>query len=285
MTTTPTNLGRAPVRYDARLPHTHRGNLVRLAGFLIASALLGYWQSHQPARFMPLQNGIATLAAPLITALSSVGHGLKDVSAGLPNTAKLAEENRRLKNQVAELRRGSAALTEAESEKARLEALLRLRSQTHRASIAARVIGTRLSRWPEAIIIDKGRGEGVRPRQAVLAAAGLVGRVYSVTAHTALVVPVTDCNSSMGATLQRSRHTGILTGDGEACRLRYLPLEADVKPGDVVVSSGMGDIFPKGILIGAVVGVTRDDTASMKCALVRPSVDLARLEEVLVLAR
>jgi rod shape-determining protein MreC len=285
MTNTPTNLGRAPVRYGSRLPRTARGNLVRLAGFLVASALLGYWQSHQPARFRPLQNGIVTLAAPLITVLSSVGHGLRDVSAGLPNSAKLAQENRRLRNQIAELDRGRTALKEAESEKARLEALLRLRSQTHRVSVAARVIGTRLSRWPETIMIDKGRAEGIRPRQAVLAPAGLVGRVYSVTAHTALVVPVTDCNSAMGATVQRSRYNGILSGDGEACRLKYLALEADVKVGDVVVSSGTGEIFPKGILIGSVIAVADDESASMKYAVVHPNVDLARLEEVLVLVK
>jgi rod shape-determining protein MreC len=234
---------------------------------------------------MVVQEGVAALAAPLISALSVAGDGLRDASTALPRARQLAVENQQLKAELERMQSRNAALAEATRERERLRALLGLRSTAPRHSIAARVIGRRLSGWPEAIIIDKGGSDGIRPRQPVIAAAGLVGRIYSVSAHSALVAPLTDRNSAAGALLQRSRDAGILTGDGDRCELRYLPLDAEVTAGDVVVSSGLGGIFPKGIIIGTVVSVTRDDTASMKCARVRLSVNLSRLEEVLVLSK
>jgi len=253
--------------------------------FLVASALLGHWQASQTTGGAVIQEGAAAVVAPLVSTLSVVGRGLRDASAALPRASRLAAENQRLRSEIERMRSRDSALAEATLERERLRALLGLRSATPGRSIAARVMGRRLSGWPQAIIIDKGRSDGIRPRQAVVSAAGLVGRIYSVSAHSARAAPLTDRGSAAGALIERSRDTGILYGDGDGCELRYLPLEAEVRPGDVVVSSGLGGIFPKGIVIGAVIGVTRDDTASMKCARVRLRVNLSRLEEVLVLGR
>jgi rod shape-determining protein MreC len=284
-TRTPINLGRAPRRSELRLPDTARGNLVRLALFLVASALLGHWQASRPAGQMLVREGVAAVAAPIVAGLSAAANGIRDTGAVLPRVSRIAAENRRLEDEVADMHRHNVALAEQAREAQRLRALLGLRSGIGAKGIAAAVIGRQLSRWPTAIIIDKGRADGIRPRQPVIAAAGLVGRIYSASAHSALVVPISDRNSSAGAMLQRTRDAGILEGDGDRCLLNYLPLQADVSPGDVVVSSGLGVIFPRGILIGAVESVARDDTAAVKSARVRLSVDLPRLEEVLVLRR
>ena len=285
MSTSPTNLGRAPARYDARLARRRRRNLLHLAMFLVAAATLGQLQSRQVAARAAVEEGAAAIATPLIAALSAVGDGLRSSVAALPRARELETENRRLKVEVERMQTRQAALAEASLETKRLRALLGLRAGAPAAGIAARVIGMRLSPWPEGIVIDKGRSEGIHPRQAVLAPAGLVGRVYSVSAHSAVVVPVTDRNSSAAAIVQRSRDVGILTGNGDGCDLKYLHADADVKRGDVVVTSGAGGIFPKGIAIGVVESVTRDDTASMKCARVVQNVNLRRLEEVLVVGR
>ena len=258
---------------------------MRLAVLLAASVLLGQWQARQSSGRMAVQEGVSALVSPLITALSVTGDGLRSAAAALPRAGKIEAENRRLRMQMDQMRQRNAALAEGSLESERLRRLLALRARTPQRCVAARVIGRRLSGWPEAIIIDKGRSEGVHPRQAVIAPAGLVGRIYSASAHTALAIPLTDRNSAAGAVIQRSRDAAILTGDGDSCEVQYLPLEAQVEPGDVVVTSGLGGIFPKGIMIGTVVAVTRDDTASMKRARVRLSVNLLRLEEVLVLAQ
>jgi rod shape-determining protein MreC len=283
--TTPANLGRAPVRYDARLAMRRRRNLLHLAMFLAAAAMLGQLQSRQDAARAVVQEGAAALATPLIGALSAVGDGLRSGVAALPHARELEAENRRLRARVEDMQARQARLAEAALESKRLRALLGLRASAPGGGIAARVIGMRLSQWPEGVVIDKGRGEGVRPRQAVITPAGLVGRVYSVSAHAAVVVPLTDRNSSAAAMIQRSRDTGILMGTGDGCDLKYLHTDADVKPGDVVLTCGAGGIFPKGIVIGVVESVARDDTASMKCARVRHNVNLRRLEEVLVVGR
>ncbi|UCH33194.1 MAG: rod shape-determining protein MreC [Armatimonadota bacterium] len=285
MSTTRTSLGRAPARYDSHTLRPRRGDLVRLAAYLAASALLGYWQASQPPGSMALQNSLVTSAAPLLSALSVVGQSLNDAAAVLPRAGELAAENRQLRIELAEMRRRTAALEDAALEAERLRGLMDVRAKMPEPCIAAGVIGRQLSRGPTAIIINKGRADGVRPRQPVVGHAGLVGRIYSASAHTAVAIPLTDHNSSAGAMIQRSRDAGILTGDGDTCRLNYLPLDADVHPGDVVVSSGLGGIFPKGVLIGTVISVTGDDTASMKTARVEPTVDLTRLEEVLVLRK
>lgn len=285
MSTTPTNLGRAPARYDARLARWHRGTLLRLAMFLAASMVAGQWQSRERGGRMFIQEGVAAIAAPIVGAVSTASQSIRSAASTLTRVSELARENQRLKSQIQEMAKRNVALEDAGLERQRLERLLRLRDRAPRGSVAARVIGRRLTQWPEAIIIDKGRSDGVRPRQAVVAPAGLVGRIYSVSAHTALAVPLTDRNSSVGVLVQRSRDAGILTGDGEACLLEYLPADADVRPGDVVVTSGLGDVFAKGTMVGVVVSVTRDDAASMKRTQVRPSVDLSRLEEVVVMKR
>jgi rod shape-determining protein MreC len=253
--------------------------------FLVASVLLGQLQSSRRPGQAVVQESVAAVTAPIVGVFSAAGRGIRNAAAALPRAGELARENRQLKVEIEEMKKRNAALEDAALERRRLEALLRLRSQTPRLCVAARVIGRRLTQWPESMIIDKGRSDGIRPRQAVIAPAGLVGRIYSVSAHTALAVPVTDRNSSVGALVQRSRDAGILTGDGAACELEYLPAAADVTPGDIVVTSGLGDVFAKGTVIGVVVSVTRDDAASMKRAQVRPSVNLSRLEEVVVTIR
>jgi len=96
---------------------------------------------------------------------------------------------------------------------------------------------------------------------------------------------VTDPVSSVSGLLQRTRVTGIVTGDrGPTLRLRYLPLMADVAVGDRVVTSGMGGVFPKGVPLGTVTGVERKSGALFQEAVLEPAVDLSKLEEVLVLA-
>jgi rod shape-determining protein MreC len=282
---TSSTLRRTPLPREWRPPGSRPRNLTRLVLFLVAAALLGHWQTARPRGRMVVQEGVTALTVPLIAGLSAAADGLHDMAAVLPRAREVRAENRRLRGELADLRRRNATLVENSLEKERLRTLLKLRANLPHDCISAAALGRQLSRWPTAIIIDKGRADGVRPRQPVVAAGGLVGRVCVVSARTAVVVPLTDRNSAAGALIQRSRYAGILEGDGGRCRLNYLPLQADVKPGDVVISSGLGAIFPKGLVIGTVEGVSRNDTAAAKSALVRPSVDFLRVEEVLVIRK
>jgi rod shape-determining protein MreC len=124
---------------------------------------------------------------------------------------------------------------------------------------------------------------------AVVTEKGLVGRVIEVGGHWAKVLSIIDSQSAVSAIAQRSRDNGTLQGDttlydGEGlCRMVYLPQDATVREGDIVITSGLGDIFPKGLPIGTVVGVENEPFAVYQTARIQPGVDFEHLEEVLVI--
>jgi len=113
---------------------------------------------------------------------------------------------------------------------------------------------------------------------------GLVGQVVETSAYTSQVLALTDPSSAIGAMVRRSRSSGIVKGQGADILLfSYLPKDADIKPSDVVVSSGMGGVVPKGHVIGRVTKVTRDPVAGATSALVKPSVRFNQVEHVFVI--
>jgi rod shape-determining protein MreC len=152
----------------------------------------------------------------------------------------------------------------------------------------ARVLGQDPSALVNFIVIDQGREENVTVGMPVITPAGLVGRVIEVGAHWARVQLINDTSSSVNAVVQSSRATGIIQGQGRGSDLllmRFLPLGDSVQEGDVILTSGISGAFPKRIVIGQVVQVNQRDTDLFTEALVRPSVDLLRLEYVLVMKR
>jgi len=166
----------------------------------------------------------------------------------------------------------------------RLQGLLAMREAWRAEFVAARVVGKDATNWFKTILIDRGSRAGMRRNLPVVAPDGLVGRIVDVTPSTAKVQLITDPVSAAGALMQRTRVTGIVTGNlGAGLRVRYLPLLADVVVGDEVVTSGMGGIFPKGIPVGRVTAVERASGALFQEAVLQPKVDLGRLEEVVVL--
>ena len=139
------------------------------------------------------------------------------------------------------------------------------------------------SGWFQTILIDKGRNDGVVLDMAVVSAEGLVGRVIGVGKHHAKVLLILDGNSAVDAYIQSSRARGVLVGLGrELCLLKYVQRNEDVQVGDKVISSGMGGVFPKGLLVGTVQGVVRGSSGLFQRVEVEPAVNFSRLEEVMV---
>lgn len=167
-------------------------------------------------------------------------------------------------------------------ENQRLKDLLSFRKAIPFTTVAAEVIGRDPSNWSNSIIIDKGAAGGVKPNRAVMSTMGLVGRVLEVGRYSSKVILITDPNSKVGVVVQRNRQGGILTGrpDGK-CKMLYISLDSDVARGDKVVTAGFGTVFPRGILVGEVSEVGREPGRLYKYAIVAPSQEMARLEEVL----
>jgi rod shape-determining protein MreC len=132
------------------------------------------------------------------------------------------------------------------------------------------------------VTIDKGTGQGVEANMAVISPAGVVGRVILPSGRASRVQLLIDGNAAAGALIERTRVQGVVQGFGDgSLRMHYVPATADVKPGDLVVTSGIDGIYPKGFVIGTIEQVERG-TAGYHEITVRPAVDFTRLEEVLV---
>lgn len=162
------------------------------------------------------------------------------------------------------------------------ERLLDLRNHSALSTAAAEIIGASATPDFRTLTIDKGTRDGLRPDMAVIAPAGVVGRIIMPSARAAKVQLLIDRNAAAGAIIERSRAQGVAVGAGdERLRLEYVSEVADVAVGDAVVTSGIDGIFPKGFIIGRVDAVEKSGGA-YKRITVNPAVDFSSLEAVLV---
>jgi rod shape-determining protein MreC len=190
-------------------------------------------------------------------------------------------ENERLRREVVDLGVRLQQERALAQRGQRLELLLRLQSAMARQTLAADVIAGDATSYFRTVTINRGTGDGVRRDLAVVAPAGVVGRIVGdpsrVTARVQLLINRT---AGAGALVERSRAGGVVAGDGQALRLEYVSPLADVAVGDVVVTSGLDGIYPRGFVIGRVAAI--EGTGVSRRITVQPTVDFSSLEEVLV---
>jgi rod shape-determining protein MreC len=191
-------------------------------------------------------------------------------------------ENDTLKRQVADLQVDVQQQRALAEQSRGLERLLGLREQANLTTVAADIIGAGATPDFRTLTVDKGTLDGLQTDMAVIAPDGVVGRVVVPSLRAAKVQMLIDRNAAAGALIERSRAQGIVVGAGdERLRMEYVPETADVAVGDVVVSSGIDGIYPKGFVIGRVESIEKNGTAYNQI-LIKPSVDFSRLEDVLV---
>ncbi len=197
----------------------------------------------------------------------------------------IQEENKNLKNKINELKAALILYQEGYLEAQRLRKLLDLKDDYSYHFISARVVGKEQAALSKTILINKGAAHGLKTGMPVIAPPGLIGRLVDVSWHVSKVLLFIDENSNVGAIVQRTRTQGIISGAGpRGLVLKYISKTQDVKEGDVIVSSGMDGIFPKGLLIGQVSHVDRQDASLFLKIIVAPFVDFSKLEEILILA-
>lgn len=200
------------------------------------------------------------------------------------NLVDVRKENKELRETIKVLNTRILSNQEAIAANERYKGLLNLKGTLRTPSVASSVIGEDSSPWFRTLVIDRGRSDGLEEGMPVIAAAGIVGRVVNVAANSSRVLLLTDNASAIAAVIQRSRARGVVKGKGgHLCVMEFTTKEEDVKVGDVVVSSGMGGVFPKGLPIGEVAMVKKGEYGIFQTIEIRPAVNLPRLEEVLVL--
>jgi rod shape-determining protein MreC len=225
---------------------------------------------------------ITDASAPVLKNLRSFFELLERITP----FAALKEENDILHDRVDLLTRMAEETKAISDDNARLRDLLDFRKIIPYTSIPAQVIGRDPSNWSNSLIIDKGSSSGVKTNMAVISTRGLVGRIVEAGKLSSKALLITDPNLKVGVLIRRNRQGGILTGrPGGRCKIIYISLDSDVRPGDKVMTAGFGSVFPKGILIGEIEKVGREEGRLYKYAILKPSQDLSRLEEVLCIIR
>jgi len=260
------------------------GGLLLVTLVLVATHLLGW--------LTPVEHGVSRVLAPAQERLYSLGtwlHGIY-VRPERQATAELEKENRQLTQQVNTLTIENAQLRVLSSEKTEAKALSDYLSQRGFQSIAGRVIGKNLESTVHVIIINQGSVDGVRLDQPVISGEGvLVGRVIRVQPRTAEVLLLSDSQSRVAGALQTAAQAGLQTvgvvsGDrGLSIRLELVPQSVSLSDGQVVVTSGLENGMPSGLVIGRVERVEKTDNAFFQAAALRSLIDFTTLTSVAVL--
>lgn len=196
----------------------------------------------------------------------------------------LEKENKVLKKRIAELQEENHRIREMKLANERLRQLLSFREKNFSSMIGAEVIGQDPSSWFKSITIDKGERDGVKKGMAVISPAGVIGQILKTAPDYATVLLITDYNSAIDSIVERTRAKAIVAGEGEnRCQLKYLRRADEVALGDVVVTSGLGGNFPKGLMVGEIKKVDKKGHGVFQFAELVPSVDMTQLEEVFVI--
>jgi rod shape-determining protein MreC len=248
-----------------------------LAAVLVASTATGRGRADTFGRLL------LDVMAPLQRGGSYVARAVEGVWRDAAALFRRRAELDWMQDRITTLEEHTVRLDELERENARLRDLLAFRERLAGEVLAASVIGRDATGLARTLTIDRGERDGVVKGAAVLAPAGVVGQVILASAHAARVLLITDHNSGVDAVVQRTRARGIVEGTlNEGCGLKFVKRTEDLQKGDVVVTSGVDGIFPRGLPIGQLTGVDKRGQGLFQYATVQPFVDFDRLEDVLV---
>lgn len=242
-------------------------------------------QQTRPGEGLWLAEGIATVTAPVQAAFARVHRGAAGLWAGYLDWKHLRAEVARLRAETAALRLRQLRQEALEAENARLRSVATLRERLPERTLGADVVARDWNGFTRGLTLDRGRVDGVERLAAVLVTGGVVGRVAVLRRHSAVVQVLTDPASSIGGVVLRTRAQGLVEGvAGGRLRLKLAVSQEALQPGDLVVTSGIGEMFPKGLPLGRVLRVYAP-TGLFRTAELEPAVDLTSVEEVLVLPR
>ena len=224
------------------------------------------------------------LMAPLERAGTFASRTVADAWENASGLLRARDEAEALRARVRRLEQDTARLAETEAENARLRTLLDFRKTLGGTLLTTRVIGHDAAGLSRTLVVDQGSAAGVAKGAAVLAPEGIVGQVFQVSPHAARVLLVSDHNSGVDAVVQRTRGRGIVEGTADGrCGLKFVKRTEDLQVGDLVVSSGLDGIFPRGLPIGHIEAVDKQGQGLFQYGQIEPAVDTERLEEVLVM--
>lgn len=263
---------------------SHGARRLALGMFALLLAVLFLFPGQSQGLLDILDGPVGQVVRLPLEAVSSLDQGISDMWQQYVSLQHVADENRRLRQEMEWLRGENSQLREAAAATQRLTSLLQFKEQALPSMVAAQVIGRDSSNRYKSVILNKGESDGIQKDMGVITPAGVVGRVVKATGATSVVLLLTDPNNAIAGLIQRTRDEGIVEGvpQGRA-KLKYIPMLSAVKEGDRVVTSGLVGGFPRGLAIGTITSIDREEGALFQTAELVPEVDVNRVEEVLVI--
>lgn len=227
---------------------------------------------------------VAAVLTPLQWSLARIQSSALGAWAVYLDWKGVRRENAALRTEVERLRVEALRVGDIRRENERLRALLGLRDRLPLATLPGEVIAKEWGGWVRSVTVNRGRGDGVARMMPAIVTEGLVGRVVQVRAQAAVIQLLNDPSSAVAVIVERTRVAGVAEGDaGGAVRLKFMARQGGVKVGDLVVTSGLGGVFPKGLPVGRVAAVEDRGSALFHYAWLAPAADFGRVEEVLLL--
>ncbi|MDI6870525.1 MAG: rod shape-determining protein MreC [Bacillota bacterium] len=247
---------------------------------------LAYSTARQRPEVSLVEQAVRDGLAPVQYAVSQSLYRLREALRTVGAIRRAQEENRRLKQVIARLRAENASLQEARRENERWRRLLGFTQSAAIDMVPAQVIGRDPTNWFGYVVINKGSRHRLRPNLPVVTEEGVVGMVRQVTPYTASVLLLLDSRSAIGGQVAESRDYVLV--EGSTARLgtavvKPLAPEIRLQTGATIITSGLGQIFPKGLVIGRIEEVVKGRYGLAPYGILRPAVNFARLEEVAVL--
>jgi rod shape-determining protein MreC len=228
---------------------------------------------------------LAVLTTPVQSALARVNRTTVGVWSTYREWKNVRAENRHLRDEAQRLRVEALRVTETVEENHRLRRLLALKAAMPLTTLSGEIIAREWGGWVRSLTVNRGRADHVSRLTAVIAPDGLIGRVVDVRPGASIVQVLTDPASTVGAHVVRTRTQGIVEGEARGTmRFKYMARDgSNIQVGDLVVSSGGGGLFPRGIPVGRVRAIDDRGSALFHYAQLAPAVDFARIDEVLLI--
>ncbi|MDA8099782.1 MAG: rod shape-determining protein MreC [Nitrospiraceae bacterium] len=261
----------------------NKKHLFIVAAFLILFWLLTY--QVKAGRFTLLERPVLAVSGFVERIVTGTYNGILSVGRGYVFLVRTERENRRLQDEVNRLRLENQITTELLSENERLRSALAFAKKDPLRSVMAQVIAKESTPVSSTYTVNKGASDGIERDQPVYSPDGVVGRVQAVLGSTAKIQLLTDPGNTIAVRVLRNREEGLLEGKLDRCALKYVSYYVDVQEGDLLVTSGLDAIYPKGLPVAVVTEVKKHEASSFQTVYARPVVSLARIEEVLVLKK
>lgn len=256
-------------------------------GVILAIALFGMSRRDYVFQKTSLaERVIIDLIAPVQSAITSFERGIASYVDDYVLNLNASKENKKLKTKIAELQNEIFSFQEQIKESNRILDLIKFGEQIERKKVIARVVSWDSADDYKVVRINRGRRDGIKLQSVVTSAEGLVGYVYRLSDHYADVLTILDANNRVDSVVERLRSHGILEGYSSGkCIMKYVNRTEPIILNDMVLTAGLGNVYPKGMKIGYISRIERESYGSTQHVEVTPLVNFSKLEEVIVLVQ